>query len=223
MGHLTCSIDRTAWKLCAASVDYSSKLPGDRARSSVPHRAARGAGFRARRRLEPPLCRAQARRRAVTGISITLSLEGRGRLARSTRCPAPSRQGEPFNFSRQVITHTRRSSRFGRPQIASRLRERMCWSISPIDEFVGVWIACHAYLDPLGRLNVAVTPDNLEAYRELARAALMEPFSGFLRGPEAVFRFTNDGWERRQEPLAALPQRFSSRVRRLADSISQQQ
>ncbi len=66
-------------------------------------------------------------------------LEGRGRLARSTRSPAPSRQGEPVNFSRQVITHTRRSSRFGRSQTASRLRERRRWSIAPTDEFVGVW------------------------------------------------------------------------------------
>ena len=59
------SIDRTGWKLCAASVDYSSRRRGDRARSSMPRRAARGAGSRARRRLEPPLCRPLARRRAV--------------------------------------------------------------------------------------------------------------------------------------------------------------
>jgi hypothetical protein len=43
-------------------------------------------------------------------------LEGRGHLARSTRCPAPSRQGEPLDFSRQVITHTLRSSRSGPPR-----------------------------------------------------------------------------------------------------------
>ncbi len=60
--------------------------------------------------------------------------------SRSTRYPAPSRQGEPFNFSRQVITHTRRSSRFGRPQTASGLRERLRSSIAPTEEFVGVWI-----------------------------------------------------------------------------------
>jgi hypothetical protein len=33
----------------------------------MPPRAARGAGSRARRRLEPPLCRPLARRRAVNG------------------------------------------------------------------------------------------------------------------------------------------------------------
>ena len=38
--------------------------------------------------------------------------------------------------------------------------------------------------------RVDVTPANLETYRELARAGIMEPFSGFMRGPEAVFRFT---------------------------------
>ena len=117
------SIDRTGWKLCAASVDYSSRRRGDRARSSMPRRAARGAGSRARRRLEPRLCRPLARRRAVNR-HLHYALTRRAWPARaSTRCPAPSRQGEPFDFSRQVITHTRRSSRFGRPQTAARLRE----------------------------------------------------------------------------------------------------
>jgi hypothetical protein len=59
------SIDRTGWKLCAASVDYSNRQRGDRARSSMPRRAALGAGSKARRRLEPPLGRPPARRRAV--------------------------------------------------------------------------------------------------------------------------------------------------------------
>ena len=49
------------------------------------------------------------------------------------------------------------------------------------------------------REHVEVTPANLEAYRELARAGIMESFSGFMRGPEAVFRFTQLGWERREE------------------------
>ncbi len=75
-----------------------------------------------------------------TDISITLSLEWRGRLVRSIRCPAPPRQGEAFNFSRQKITHTLLSSRFGWSQTASRLRERMRWSIAPADELVGVWV-----------------------------------------------------------------------------------
>jgi hypothetical protein len=47
--------------------------------------------------------------------------------------------------------------------------------------------------------HVEVTPDNLEAYRELARSGVMEPFSGFMRGPEAVFRFTKEGWKIREE------------------------
>ena len=38
--------------------------------------------------------------------------------------------------------------------------------------------------------GVDVTPDSLEAYRELARAGATYPVSGFLRGPEAAFRFT---------------------------------
>src|SRR5437762_6796149 len=57
------------------------------------------------------------------------------------------------------------------------------------------------------RERVEVTPANLEAYRELARAGIMEPFSGFMRGLEAIFRLTQPGWERREE----LPRsRFAS-------------
>ena len=49
------------------------------------------------------------------------------------------------------------------------------------------------------RERVEVTSENLEAYRELAKEGIMEPFSSFMRGPEAVFRFTQLGWERREE------------------------
>jgi len=55
-----------------------------------------------------------------TDISIRLPLEERWRLARSTHRPTPFRQGEPFHFARQVISSTRRSSRFGRAQAAPR-------------------------------------------------------------------------------------------------------
>ena len=51
------SIDRTGCKQCASSVDRSSRRRGVRARSSMPRRGVRGTGSRARRRLEPLLCR----------------------------------------------------------------------------------------------------------------------------------------------------------------------
>jgi hypothetical protein len=44
-----------------------------------------------------------------------------------------------------------------------------------------------------------VTPENLEAYRELATARIMYPVSTWAGGPESVFRFTFAGWERREE------------------------
>jgi hypothetical protein len=44
-----------------------------------------------------------------------------------------------------------------------------------------------------------VTPENLEAYRELAAARIMYPVSTWAGGPESVFRFTFAGWERREE------------------------
>ena len=42
---------------------------------------------------------------------------------------------------------------------------------------------------------------NREAYRELARAGIMYPVSGFISGPEYLFRWTDDGWARRFEIL----------------------
>ena len=45
--------------------------------------------------------------------------------------------------------------------------------------------------------HVEVTPDNLAVYRELASAGVMYPLSGFIVGPEAAFRFTEEGWNRR--------------------------
>jgi hypothetical protein len=47
--------------------------------------------------------------------------------------------------------------------------------------------------------HVEVTPDNLEAYRELTDAGVMYPLSGFMVGPEAAFRFTEYGWNHREE------------------------
>ena len=93
--------------------EESSRRRGDRARSLMPQHAARGAGSRARRRLEPPLCRPPARRRAVNRHLHCAFTQGARPPRASTRCPAPSRPGEPFNFSRQAITnknHRRRDS-----------------------------------------------------------------------------------------------------------------
>ncbi len=45
-----------------------------------------------------------------------------------------------------------------------------------------------------------VDDSNRQAYRERARAGIMYPVSGFISGPEYLFRWTDDGWERRFEP-----------------------
>ncbi len=44
-----------------------------------------------------------------------------------------------------------------------------------------------------------VNDSNREAYRELVRAGIMFAVSGFASGPEASFRFTDDGWARRRK------------------------
>ena len=42
----------------------------------------------------------------------------------------------------------------------------------------------------------------LPAYRELAAAGIMYPVSTFARGPEAYFRFTDFGWDHREDILS---------------------
>ncbi len=46
-----------------------------------------------------------------------------------------------------------------------------------------------------------VNDSNREAYRELARAGIMYPVSGFVSGPEYLFRWTDEGYARRFEIL----------------------
>ena len=55
----------------------------------------------------------------------------------------------------------------------------------------------------LDRERVDVTEETRPLYRELAAAGLMYPVSGFTNGPEANFRFTEEGWSLR--PAAAPP------------------
>jgi hypothetical protein len=50
--------------------------------------------------------------------------------------------------------------------------------------------------------GIRVDDGNREAYRELALAGIMYPVSTLTRGPEAYFRFTGFGWDRRDEILS---------------------
>jgi hypothetical protein len=98
-------------------------------------------------------------------ILTAMKLGGQCPARNSTRFPAPSRQGEPFNFSRHVITHTRLSCRHGRTQTASTLREWMRGSIAPTDEFVRVRIPAEKllrnrglHIDYLGHVHSVLVP-----------------------------------------------------------------
>ena len=75
--------------------------------------------------------------------------------------------------------------------------------------------------------SVGVTSKNLEVHRELVRAGIMYPVSGFLRGPEAAFRFTEEGWARRKElqrPRRRLmPSAILRRIRRAFSLIGKSQ
>jgi hypothetical protein len=46
---------------------------------------------------------------------------------------------------------------------------------------------------------VEVTDVTRPFYRELARAGFMTPLDSILRGREAIFRMTDEAWERRIE------------------------
>ncbi len=48
-----------------------------------------------------------------------------------------------------------------------------------------------------------VTDANRPLYRELVVARIMYPVSTWVGGPESVFRFTREGWERRREWINA--------------------
>ncbi len=48
---------------------------------------------------------------------------------------------------------------------------------------------------------IRVDDANREAYRELARAGLMIPMSGYASGPESHYRLTKEGSDRRSELL----------------------
>ncbi len=53
-----------------------------------------------------------------------------------------------------------------------------------------------------------VTDRSLEAFRELAAAGIVEPVAGTGGNPEADYRFTEDGWNRRQELLSEAKERI---------------
>jgi len=56
--------------------------------------------------------------------------------------------------------------------------------------------------------RMKVTDSSAEAFRELATAGIMEPVPGADSNPEAEYRFTEDGWARRQELLSEAEQRI---------------
>ncbi len=54
------------------------------------------------------------------------------------------------------------------------------------------------------RAGIRVDDTNRDAHRELAAAGILYPVSTFARGPEAYFRFTDFGWDQREEILRCV-------------------
>ncbi len=48
-----------------------------------------------------------------------------------------------------------------------------------------------------------VTDANRDAYRELADTGIMYPLHTFAKGRDSLYRFTDEGWARREEWLNA--------------------
>jgi hypothetical protein len=61
-----------------------------------------------------------------------------------------------------------------------------------------------------------------EAYRELARAGMMDAYHSFTRGPESVYRITEEAYNRREELMAIQRPRFvpSAWARRIFRALS---
>jgi hypothetical protein len=76
--------------------------------------------------------------------------------------------------------------------------------------------------------NKDVTDANRDAYRELARAGVMEPVGTFIKGDDCVFQLTHQGWERRHEfqrpwrrfSASAIARSLSLAVSRIARGVS---
>ncbi len=66
--------------------------------------------------------------------------------------------------------------------------------------------------------RVEVTDDTREAYRELARAGLMEALTSFARGREGAYRLTEAGVNSSPSPLLPSPGRSAAPPRRSACS-----
>jgi hypothetical protein len=67
------------------------------------------------------------------------------------------------------------------------------------------------HIERLG--DIAVDDSNREPYRELARAGLMVPLHSFTRSREALYRITDEGWDRRFEFISPSPAESSSHAR----------
>jgi hypothetical protein len=68
-------------------------------------------------------------------------------------------------------------------------------------------------------LKLPVDEKRLGAYRELADAGIMTPVSDADGAPEADYRFTEDGWARREELLGAAEAHLRSLEPRLPERI----
>src|ERR1700677_4237973 len=99
----------------------------------MPRRAVRGAGSRAKRRLEPLLCRPLARRRAVNR-HIHHAFTRRARPPRALH----SRPGAVLTGRTVQLLMFSDHTHDARSRIVSGPRARMPWPIAPTDEFMGV-------------------------------------------------------------------------------------
>jgi hypothetical protein len=104
--------------------------------------------------------------------------------------------GEDFRFTEDGFVRREEILREAEAYLSS-LEPRLPDRIDLSDAARGLLRQCVLTND-----RVQVTSENKPLYRELAAAGIMYPVSGFASGPEANFRFTDQGWDRRHEWIA---------------------
>lgn len=112
-------------------------------------------------------------------------------------CPVSGRTTGPESHYRFTAKGWRRRGEFldGSASPARSTREDIAMPTITLSAEAVALLRLH-----LERDGIRVDDSNREAHRELARAGIMYPVSGYSTGPESHYRFTAEGWRRRGIP-----------------------
>ena len=117
-------------------------------------------------------------------------------------CPVSGRTTGPESHYRFTAKGWRRRGEFldGSASPARSTREDIAMPTITLSAEAVALLRLH-----LERDGIRVDDSNREAHRELARAGIMYPVSGYSTGPESHYRFTAEGWRRARNSSVAPP------------------